>query len=602
MQTNAIEEASLRAARQLTLQRCAHPNDVPALDRAVARATCQFLLAMDRAGLPPTFVCRAVLASRGTWVWPEAVIRQMVALQNEGEGENENENENEQAPEVQAPTHAPTHAPTDAPSRIPLSDLFLQGHDGTRASVLWLVDPDAVHQLDSTCVAGFTDDAQLRLGVAHATLNWLAGADDAGHELPILKNAAYLCKALGLVERDSRLVNLVALIHVSDPLKVALRAIQFESVSEVVCLLARWTGSANTHIWELMRERGLLVLCGLLYSESNRFNTVEDMIQIHSPRLARCLERTHADEAAFLNDFLDLASPTRLAANDVAHLVDDSDLCTAVLSPNSQYKDQGTQLLVYGPAGSGKTEFAKWVAKRSGLQLFEIRSVDDDGALVPFNERRDKLVVTLRALRHRPDAAVLCDYADVLFLQQAPVLDDHGKPIVCNAWLHSVLEGSQTPIIWVADNLKFLSEAALQRMTLVQKMTEPPPAVKLQMARRYLSPLGIAEAQLQHMAALPTLMPGDLQRSAATLQRAGPADAAQAQRWLTRQLTRSRSAQGQSLKPVLDKAGVAFDVGFVNLAGAITAADFVQRLQRDPHVTCACMACPAPARRRLPDS
>ena len=72
------------------LTRGSNPADIPAIDRAVALATCELLIALDRTFIEDIFFSRSVAACNGAWVWAEPVLRVMAqqrTVQTEGASE-----------------------------------------------------------------------------------------------------------------------------------------------------------------------------------------------------------------------------------------------------------------------------------------------------------------------------------------------------------------------------------------------------------------------------------------------------------------------------------------------------------------------------------
>lgn len=548
------------------LRRCAHPNDVPPLDRAVAVATCRLLLAMDREPMDEVFFCRAVTACAGAWVWPEDVLRDLARTATR-------DDQNSDTPAVKS---------LDAPARrrVALHRLRLQGRDGHRPLVTALVSPDRILDLDSLCFSQFADHAQHRLKVARATLDWLAQAADPADALTPLRNARFMASGLGLGESGESLIQLMALALVSDPLKRALAALEVPNMRYAAGILARWVNSDKAQVASLLSPGSKLIQSGLHTGMDRRVSDLDDVLGIDNAAMAARLEKYFPDEDAFMADFLQGAAPSRLSTSDVAHLGDFHELTSALLRASKGVDEKGIHILLYGPPGTGKTEYAKLLTQSSGLSLFEVACADDQGQSLKPEERIGQLVMSLQALRHRKDAALLFDEAEDAFPQPGPFGEAASGATNSKAWIHHLLETSQTPVIWTTNRISHMDQATLRRFSILQRIGEPPHQVKLKIARSYLSPLGLEDSNIRTLAALPELMPSHIESSARIVALARPEDSSQALSWIRRQLRGTRQALGLQTMP-LTRANMAdFEPEFANVIGPFDAADIVSNLAR----------------------
>ena len=182
-----------------------------------------------------------------------------------------------------------------------------------------------------------------------------------------------------------------------------------------------------------------------------------------------------------------------LNLKDFAHL-DNRDNVVHLLSAAIQERREekpvsGVNILLYGRAGTGKTEFAKTLACAAGAYLYSIgepgRNDKEqfDTERDCRTKRRNQIRMAQALLRSVSDAAILCDEAE-------DVLDSgHGTRLVN----HRLLENTPVPVIYTANRLDHLDESMLRRFTYILKFTAHSPTRQTDILSRMLEKSGIED-------------------------------------------------------------------------------------------------------------
>ena len=176
----------------------------------------------------------------------------------------------------------------------------------------------------------------------------------------------------------------------------------------------------------------------------------------------------------------------RLCLKDFAHLNNRNDamrlLRTAVQKRHEGKPPPGVNILLFGRAGTGKTEFAKTLSRAAGAYLYSIGEPGRDSEEERGTERdcrarrRNQLRMAQALLRSAPDTAILCDEAE-------DVLDSGRGTRLVN---HRLLENTSVPVIYTANRLDHLDESMLRRFTYIIKFTAHSPTRQTAILKRML--------------------------------------------------------------------------------------------------------------------
>ncbi|MEY3288539.1 MAG: hypothetical protein RLZZ419_781, partial [Pseudomonadota bacterium] len=164
--------------------------------------------------------------------------------------------------------------------------------------------------------------------------------------------------------------------------------------------------------------------------------------------------RQHDSAEALLANFFRPSSPTKLILDDYGHLQNDLNVLQPYLRAALDEKQRGVNILIYGPPGVGKTQFAKLLAQTVNASLFEVLCSNQDGNVLRGSARFAACNLSQKLLNKSHDSLLLFDEAEDVFPSRHSFFfddDDEGQSggQGDKAWINQQLENNPVPVLWI---------------------------------------------------------------------------------------------------------------------------------------------------------
>ncbi len=246
-----------------------------------------------------------------------------------------------------------------------------------------------------------------------------------------------------------------------------------------------------------------------------------------SSMLISAVNRYEPGGASLLDALLCPLSEPQLKLADYPHLARDIHRLSRLLRAALDTDAAGVDLLLHGPAGTGKTQLARLLAAQVGAQAYEVPVCDEDGD--PHRDRFDAWALCQRVLARSERALVVFDEAEDAFPDHGPLAPKSGPT---KGWVTRQLQSHSVPTIWIANRISHLDRAYLRRFDIVLEMATPPRRVRLRMLQRHLADIHLPVSVHEHLAADARLVPAHLGSAARVLELVGPGDPSDAEETL----------------------------------------------------------------------
>jgi transitional endoplasmic reticulum ATPase len=422
-----------------------------------------------------------------------------------------------------------------------------------------------------------------RLALDWDSLPALAAAiDTAEPEAPLFALTGAVARLLAFDPFEAKLLGAVAAMARLPRLAALARKLA-DSGLDLLPLLGRLAGADDGEAAARVRRSGPVSLGLLRIDLAKGGSYAVDLDWAFS----RLLDGGSANEEALIDALAGVRQSASLGPEDFAEHRASLDLLTRLLRGALAGRSRGIGILIHGPPGTGKTEFARTLAAAAGAELFAVGECDEDGEEPTRWERLHALKRAERLLARRGGSVLLFDEMEDLFSNASHTADRRpGSKIFVNR----LLEEARVPVIWTSNALDGVDPAHLRRMSFILRMDHPSPRARARIAARAAEAEGVSEAA----AGLALFLPGEPESASiaraslrtAALAGGGAAVAESAARSLLLGLRGGRSlrpaATGGGLDLALYEADRAIAPLLERLSEAGAASDFSLLLTGPP--------------------
>ena len=293
-------------------------------------------------------------------------------------------------------------------------------------------------------------------------------ASETPEPQPLTKNVKMLVKALKLPPAAANIATLIACYTRFEQVEYLCDAAT-EVAGPLTRTAALLTGEDSRTIEQLMSPLGDIVSTGLLQIKDHGEQLAGTTGRYAVPwRIDLCLDQNYRGFKEMRQMLLGSSLSSSLQMSDYNHIAIDRDLIAGVLKGAAKSRAKGVNILIYGPAGSGKTELTKMAAQSARLSLYAAGEVSasSDGES-NRSERLSDLVFALRLLAGARGTAVLFDEMEDVAWQ---LIKRGGSKL----YLNRILENNPVPVLWTSNHIGEVDPAVLRRMTLAIELKQPP--------------------------------------------------------------------------------------------------------------------------------
>ncbi len=318
---------------------------------------------------------------------------------------------------------------------------------------------------------------------------------------PIENNIMSISRELVLDDLEKDFFGMIVRYRVHDQLRSLLDDLTREHMG-VMELCAICIGHSRSDLAERLRQKGRLLSSGVIVQSSRNGKDVDDHFDIPDT-ISTAMQRTLANMDDVRQYILGEPLKASLDWDDFEHLGNSRDKLAAFLRKIVDQQIPGVNILLWGPPGTGKTEFCKTLAAHLGLDIYALGEIDDSGNEPGRKERASSFKLAQNLLRYQKNSLLLFDEMDDLFCgggfaQLFGAKMSMGSKVFTNR----LFESNPVPTLWTINDVSSLDESVIRRMALAIEMKVPTAKCRERVWKRLLDnhQIEIPEKELTELA------------------------------------------------------------------------------------------------------
>tara|TARA_Y100001933_G_scaffold221520_1_gene231403 strand:- start:2379 stop:4541 length:2163 start_codon:yes stop_codon:yes gene_type:complete len=310
---------------------------------------------------------------------------------------------------------------------------------------------------------------------------------------PLSENLNRLTSELEISRVELDVLALMVIGRLADSFEWLLaRAFVRTDPARLAWQLAQVLGYSRTQVEWCLSSKSLLMQSGLMRVNYHEVGSCISDVLVLNRRLTCALTGPDFNAEVLLQTAATGLENTDLRLDNFEYLGEARDLAVRFLRGLQQDNRNCGSILLDGPPGVGKSEFARLLAQELGFNAFGINELDrHDEPATPL-ERMQFLRMAQRLVSRRSNGLLVFDEADGLL--QAGSDFNGGRHEIARGSLLQLIESLHVPVIWITNHASSIHPAILRRIDLALHFPELPASAREAMLLRAL-PAGDADRE-----------------------------------------------------------------------------------------------------------
>ena len=295
---------------------------------------------------------------------------------------------------------------------------------------------------------------------------------DLEHNLNLLQ------ENLGLTDTEKDILRFVAIVFNYEIISDACDLIGDLNNRQAVKALSQILNLDVLDVQNAFRKDGIFAKTSLIKIDSYYSRNLRSKIDVINNEFTGALFIKCESIDEIFQSAIKPCSKTNLTLKNYAHVKEDMQILVSFLKNAIHKKQKGVNVLLYGSAGTGKTELSKVIASELNLKLYEVAYADESGYA---NElQRIKSYCLAQNVLSAGSNLLMYDEAEDVFNTRNDEKRQYGK-----AFINRSLETNEVPTIWITNNIYSMDEAIVRRFNLAIELGVPNENMRAKIIKEY---------------------------------------------------------------------------------------------------------------------
>lgn len=295
---------------------------------------------------------------------------------------------------------------------------------------------------------------------------------DLEHNLNLLQSN------LGLNDAEKTILRFVAIMFNYEVVSDACELIGGLNNRQAVKALSQILNLNYSDVQNAFRKDGIFTKTSLIKIDAHCARSLRSAIDVLNNSLTSALFTKCESVDEIFSNTIKPCGKTNLTLKNYTHVQEDMQILVSFLKNAIRKKQKGVNILLYGSAGTGKTELSKVIASELNLKLYEVAYGDEDGYINELQRIRSYCLA--QNILQAGSNLLMYDEAEDVFNTRNEEKRQYGK-----AFINRSLEENEVPTIWITNNIYSIDEAVVRRFNLAIELGVPNENTRAKFIKEY---------------------------------------------------------------------------------------------------------------------
>lgn len=292
------------------------------------------------------------------------------------------------------------------------------------------------------------------------------------------RNLTMVQKSLGLNETEKTILRFVIFLKCYGVIDDIVRLMGVLSDRQTLKALSRILNLNYEDISEALSRTKTLHQSSLVKLEQGTGGMCNKLEILSRGFANEMLNTEHKNIDEMFVSALKSCNESKLTIKNYTHIKDDVKIIISYLKKVVRKKQRGVNILLYGSAGTGKTELSKIIARELNLKLVEVAYGENEGCV--DETKRIKYYCLAQNILSPETSILMYDEAEDLFNMKNEEQRQYGK-----AFINRALESNRVPTIWITNNIYTIDVAVVRRFNMALEVGIPNESERAKIIKEY---------------------------------------------------------------------------------------------------------------------